>query len=224
MSRPTRPKTLARSVASGTGQPVPRLGRPPGDRDAKKTELLKAAMSVIAQEGYGGASLRKVAERAGCTTGAVTYYFANKEEMLTAVAESLFDEFDGLLEAHRDRIDVKALLEHGMNRTKGKSSNLWLVLFQMLAHARHEAAFATVVQKRYARFRDTLTAILERGQKEGTIRSDIPADLLADQLSAISDGWMMMFPIEPERFRPKRLRELLDGVARLVGPTNTRVK
>ena len=64
-------------------------GRPVGDRDAKRKELLGAAISVIAQDGFAGASLRKVAERAGCSTGTVTYYFANKEEMMAAVISSL---------------------------------------------------------------------------------------------------------------------------------------
>ena len=174
---------------------------------------------MIAREGYGGASLRKVAEHAGCTTGAVTYYFANKEEMFTAVAQGLFDEFDSLLVVTQDRIDLKTILEQWMDRTNAAASDLWLVLFQLLAHARHEPAFAAVVQQRYARFRHTFASILERGQREGTIRSDISADLLADQFSAVSDGWMMMFPIEPQRFKPKRLRALLDAAVRLIAPT-----
>src|SRR5689334_4219474 len=72
-------------------------GRPVGDRAAKRTELLDAAIAVIAQEGFAEASLRKVAERAGCSTGAVTYYFANREEMMAAVIESQFDVFDAML-------------------------------------------------------------------------------------------------------------------------------
>ena len=68
-------------------------GRPVGDREAKRTELLDAALAVIAEEGIAAASLRRVAERAGCSTGAVTYYFANREEMMAAVIESQFDVF-----------------------------------------------------------------------------------------------------------------------------------
>lgn len=63
-------------------------GRPIGDREAKSGELIEAARYVIAREGYAGASLRKVTARAGCSTGAVTYYFANKEAMVATVAGS----------------------------------------------------------------------------------------------------------------------------------------
>jgi AcrR family transcriptional regulator len=211
-SRASRPRPAA--------QPAQR-GRPIGDRDAKRTGLLRAAVSVIAQEGYAAASLRKVAEQAGCTTGAVTYYFASKEEMVVAVAQLLFDEFDALLEDREERVDVRAILARWIDRTKANDSELWLVLFQLLSHARHEPAVVAVVQQRYARFRHALTSILARGQSQGTIRTDIPADLLADQLSAISDGWMMMMPLEPERFRPKRVQALLDAAVTMVAGRST---
>jgi TetR/AcrR family transcriptional regulator, transcriptional repressor of aconitase len=214
-------RSTSRRVDDSEAERVARRGRPAGDHEAKRAELLTAAISVIAQEGYAGTSLRKVAQHAGCTTGAVTYYFANKEAMITAVTQSLFDEFDTLLEASQDRIDIKAILEQWLDRTNANDSDLWLVLFQLLAHARYEPAFAAVIQRRYARFRHMFTSILARGQSQGTIRSDISADLLADQLSAISDGWMMMFPIEPERFKPGRVQALLDAAITMITPPPT---
>lgn len=217
-SQSSPPVNTRRRAGDRESKPVARRGRPVGDHEAKRAELLKAAISVIAQEGYAGASLRKVAKHAGCTTGAVTYYFANKEEMITAVAESLFDEFHTLLEAGQERIDIKAILTLWLDWTKAEDSDSWLVLFQLLVHARHEPAFANVLQQRYAQFRQMFTSMLERGQSQGKIRSDIPADLLADQLSAISDGWMMMFPIEPERFNPSRIQALLDAAITMISP------
>ncbi|TDD36229.1 TetR/AcrR family transcriptional regulator, partial [Saccharopolyspora elongata] len=47
---------------------------------------------------------------------------------------------------------------------------------------------------------------------------DIPADLLADQLAAMGDGWMMMYPFEPQRFTPKRLQALTDAALTLIAP------
>lgn len=162
--------------------------------------------------------MRKVAKRAGCTTGAVTYYFANKEEMDAAVARSLFDRFDSLLAANQDRIDVRGLIQQCLDWTSVDETDLWLALTQLLAHARHEPAFADVVQQRYAKFRQTLAAILEKGQSQGLVRSDIAADLLADQFSAMGDGWMMLMPIEPERFSQGRGQALMDAAITLFSP------
>lgn len=182
-----------------------------GDHDAKRSKLLTAAISVLAQEGYAGTSLRKVAQRAGHTTGAVTYYFANKEALVLAVAEHLFDRFDTLLEAR----DLEAGLQRWLDWAS-VDADLWLAQFQLLAAARQEPGIADVFQKRYARYRQIFASILEQGQRRGTVRDDIPADLLADQLSAMADGWMVGRPIEPERFAPGRVQQLLDATMTLI--------
>ena len=197
-------------------------GRPVGDREAKRGELLAAATTVIAEVGYAGASLRKVADRAGYTTGAVTYYFANKEEMITAVAESMFDEFDRLIPAADSRFDLGDILEGYLHRANVNDSEFTRLSFELLAHARHEPAFRPIIEKRYTELRKKLGILLAHGQQAGMIRDDIPADLLADQLAAMSDGWSMMFPVEDERFKPKRLRELLDATLALVSPPDAR--
>ena len=210
--------TSNRKARKSEAEPAARRGRPVGDHNAKRAELLSAAITVIAHEGYAGASMRKVAQQAGCTTGAVTYYFANKEEMVTAVAQSLFDEIDTLLEINQERIDIKAIVGQWLDSIGGDEPNGWLAWLQLLAHARHEPAFASVIKQRYARFRQVFTSVLEKGQSQGLIRTDIAADLLADQVSAISDGWMMMMPIEPERFSAERGQSLLNALITMIAP------
>src|SRR5689334_20623721 len=112
-------------------------GRPVGDRDAKRTELLEAAISAIAQDGFAGASVRKVAERAGCSTGTVTYYFANKEEMMAAVIENQFDVFDAMLRGDDRGIDIRAGFKRWLDSLSAKGPVEWVATFQLLAHARH---------------------------------------------------------------------------------------
>lgn len=212
------PKNTRRKTSDSEAEPVSRgRGRPVGDREAKRAELLKAAMAVIAEEGFAGASLRKVAERAGCTTGAVTYYFANKTEMMAAVIESRFDLFDTVLEVQA-RLNIKAGFERWLAMTGSEDSGTWVAGFQLLAYARREPTLAAIYQRRYARYRHVLASILEEGQRQGVIRTDIPADLLSDQLSAMGDGWMMLFPIEPERFEPSRVQALLDATIAIISP------
>lgn len=194
-----------------------RPGRPMGDHEAKRAELLEAAIAVIADLGYGEASLRKVAQRAGYTTGAVTYYFANKEEMVAAVADCLFDEFDRLLAEPAESRDQRKALERWLEWVTGNTVSV-RALFQLNAQARHEPAFVDTFQRRYGQYRDRLAAILAKDQKRGEVRDDIPADLLADQLCAIGDGWMMAIPIERKRFTPKRIQTLLDSTITLIAP------
>ena len=195
-----------------------RRGRPVGDHEGRRAELLSAAMGVIADEGVAAASLRKVAERAGCTTGAVSYYFSSKEAMMAAVIESRFDEFDKLLEIGDDAASIRRMFERWLEITNPEDDGVWVAGFQLLAYARHAPTLAAVYQRRFARYRNVLAGILGSGQRQGWARQDIPADLLADQLCAMGDGWMMLFPIEPDRFGPERVEALLDATMAIISP------
>ena len=212
-----RRQTLRASAAAPPRKRVRKRGRPVGDRQARNSELLAAARHVIARDGYAGASLRKVAKRAGFTTGAVTYYFANKEAMVAAVAEALFNEFDGWLNSASVN-DIRAIFEHFILWTKSDAGDAWLVSLQLLVHAGTDPALAAVIQRRYAQFRRKLAGLLEKGQAEGVVRRDFRADLLADQISALADGWAMMFPVEPARFGHGRIEQLVNLAIAMLAP------
>jgi TetR/AcrR family transcriptional regulator, transcriptional repressor of aconitase len=204
---PSKPPTNSRAKSRAAAK----RGRPVGDREARSKELIDAARYVIARDGYAGASLRRVAARAGYSTGAVTYYFANKEEMVAAVAETLFDEFDGWLDNQPSSIDMRSIFDRMIIWTTSGRGDAWLVALQLLVRAATDRPLAAVIQKRYARFRRKLTTLIERWQSEGVVRGDIPADLLADQVSAMADGWTMMFPVEPNRFSRGRINDLVNA-------------
>lgn len=203
--------------SDGDIEQVSTRGRPVGDREGKRKALLRAAASVIAEEGYANASLRKVAKHAGYTTGAVTYYFANKEELVVALMESAFDRFEAMLGAARESGDILAPFESWMRLTD-RSRRFWPATSELLAQGRHEPAFAEVIARRYARYRRILASLVKEAQERGEVRNDIPADILTDQIVAIGDGWMMMYPIESKRFTPKRMRALIDALAVLIAP------
>src|SRR5271157_2066402 len=72
--------------------PKPKRGRPVGDHDSKRAELVDAAWNLIIRDGYAGASMRRIAREAQCSTGTVSHYFANKNEIVTLVLKRIFDE------------------------------------------------------------------------------------------------------------------------------------
>ncbi|MCZ4121286.1 TetR/AcrR family transcriptional regulator [Streptomyces sp. H39-S7] len=74
------------------------MSRTTGDRRA---EIIQAAVEVIAERGYRGASLGSVAERVGLTQQGLLHYFPTKEALLVAVL------------AARDQWDVGSTALHG---------------------------------------------------------------------------------------------------------------
>lgn len=196
-------------------------GRPVGDRDARIGELLQAAREVVAREGCAGASLRKVAERAGFSTGAITYYFADRDDLLAKLVENLFVDFDRWLEPDGDGGSVRAMLERALlprgarDDARQLARQVWL---QLLVQASTDAKLAGVIERFYSRFRQRLETLIATAQANGTIRRDFPPDQLADQIGALGDGWLMMQPIERNRFSGRRVRSLIDMAMKMLAP------
>ena len=60
------------------------------DHDLRRRELVEASWQVIADEGLEGVTMRKVAAAARCTTGRITHYFENREELLLAALRAVY--------------------------------------------------------------------------------------------------------------------------------------
>jgi AcrR family transcriptional regulator len=58
-------------------------------KEARPTEIVVAAIDVFAEKGFRGATLDEVARRAGVAKGTVFVYFATKEELFRAVAQTV---------------------------------------------------------------------------------------------------------------------------------------
>jgi hypothetical protein len=59
---------------------------------------------------------------------------------------------------------------------------------------------------------------IESGQKSKQIRNDIPAEILAEQLSAMGDGMMIMQSIYPERLSIEKIAQFKKGILSLISP------
>jgi len=71
-----------------TGQPVSR-------RDADltaKARIRYAALALYAEKGFG-ITIREIADRAGVSSGLITFHFGTKEALRTTVEEMVFEQF-----------------------------------------------------------------------------------------------------------------------------------
>ncbi len=59
----------------------------------KRSRILDAAVVEIAQHGFYGTTVARIARRAGVADGTIYLYFQNKEAILTAVFDRAMDRF-----------------------------------------------------------------------------------------------------------------------------------
>ena len=65
-----------------------------------KEKLLLSARKEFAQKGYLQASLRNICKNAGVTTGALYFFFQDKEDLFAAIVEKPLQKLYQVMELH----------------------------------------------------------------------------------------------------------------------------
>ena len=72
--------------------------------EARRAELLEAAIEVVAESGVGGATHRAVASRAGVPLSTTSYFFDSLDELIAAALQVAADRLVSDLDAQIKRI------------------------------------------------------------------------------------------------------------------------
>jgi AcrR family transcriptional regulator len=67
--------------------------------EARRAQILAAATETVAESGYAGASLARIAERAGVSKSVISYHFAGKDELLEMIVNQFFADAWAQMEA-----------------------------------------------------------------------------------------------------------------------------
>ncbi len=78
-----------------------------------RSELVAAAHALVKEEGYEGLTIRKLAKRVGYAPMSVYSYFADKQDILFALAQDVFEQLARRAE-HNQPADPLEALRHGM--------------------------------------------------------------------------------------------------------------
>lgn len=72
----------------------------------KEKDILEAAISVFAENGYHNAKIQKIAILAGVAIGSVYVYYKNKEAIFSKIVERLWTDLYNQLQQIDDRADI----------------------------------------------------------------------------------------------------------------------
>ena len=65
----------------------------PSKRELTRNKVIRAAINCIYEEGFNAAHTNRIAERAGVSWGVLQYHFGDKDSLLEAVLDAIFDDF-----------------------------------------------------------------------------------------------------------------------------------
>jgi AcrR family transcriptional regulator len=155
-----------------------------------KNALVQAGVEILAEEGLGGLSLRKVAKQAGVSHAAPYAHFADKQALIAAIStegfKQLYFQIEAVLEKDRGKPE-KLLIE-----------TAWAyVQFALNAPDRFKLMFSSVLEKEkeYAEFMEIsqenfsqLVEIVEICQQAGVLRSGV-SDIVAVSIWSTVHGF-----------------------------------
>ena len=89
------------------GAPRKHFGQRKQTHDERLHQILGAATELIGQYGFYGTSLHQIADAVGMTNAGVLHYVRNKNELMTMVLESSYDEGNPVWMFLRDRLALQ---------------------------------------------------------------------------------------------------------------------
>lgn len=160
--------------------------------EERRAEIVRAALEVIAERGYRGASLGAVAERVGLTQQGLLHYFPTKDALLVAVLQER-DQWDAVPDT-RWRVDLLASLVEYNAMRPGIIQTFSALLGESVTEGHPARAYFT---ERYARVRASMAEVL-RTEYGDRLPNGLTPERTAPLLVAVMDGLQYQWLLDPE--------------------------
>jgi AcrR family transcriptional regulator len=161
-------------------------------RRARRAEIVRAALEVIAERGYRGASLAAVAERVGLTQQGLLHHFPTKEALLVAVLQDR-DRWDAM-PAGRLRLGLLASLVEYNAMRPAIVQTFSALLGESVTEEHPARAYFT---ERYVGVRAGMAEVL-RAEYGDRLPGGLTPERAAPLLVAILDGLRYQWLLDPE--------------------------
>jgi len=162
--------------------------RPPPPGSRKYQAILETAEELFGTLGFQKAGVDDIAAQAGVSKPLIYRYFTSKKHLFEVVVDGVITEWNDAITAegarvtpsaaHSLRLIVRASLEFACNRR---------VLRGLLARESQLmlAGYSDVLERGTATLRMVVRDALERGVREGEVRTDVDVDSMAEVITEV---------------------------------------
>lgn len=173
--------------------------------EEKREQVLSAAITEFAQNGFNGTSINKVAKRAKISIGAMYSYFDSKDDLFLTVVEKLFHVLELVLEGVDEDRNIFEMIEelfyrgHHYAVTYPEMNQIYLDF-----STESLSSLSSKVSKRL----ETITlnkyvSVIERDKKRGIIDSTLDTGVLSFMIDNILMMYQFSFASEYYKERMK---------------------
>lgn len=172
---------------------------PPEER---REQLIQATIRCVAKHGLADTTIATVAQEAGLSQGIINLHFQTKEGLLTETLRYLADEYRNACRGAADAAQVspvaglEAMVELDFRRTICARDKL-AVWFAFWGERKFRPTYRRICAERDKSYDDMVRVMCRRLSKQGDY-PDVDPDLVADGLSALTDGLWLDLLVRPE--------------------------
>ena len=161
-----------------------------------KEKLLTSARSEFMEKGYAKSSLRKICANAGVTTGALYFFFKDKEDLFLSVVKKPYCELLDMLKSHF-AMDKQFLSDMGIYTYDDHSHGDFARMLIHHLYANREAFLLILTKSQGTDFEnciDELVEMLEQGYRE--IAESVSAKSPEVEINSYTLHWMVHMNID----------------------------
>lgn len=157
-------------------------------KERTREAILDGAEKTFISRGFDGASMKHIAAASGVTQSLIHHHYGNKEALWSAVRERYFQKVfealrPGLSAAARGHNFPYEFADHYFNYLRSTPDfirlSAWIIAERELPPEEATGKAGQIVK------------IIEREQKLGRLRDDLPAEIILSLLWALIEGWYL---------------------------------
>ena len=180
-----------------------------------RQNILEAASVLFERQGFSETSIADIMRAANLGVGTFYNYFESKEEVLLALLKNLAQKLDRAVEeGKQSHLSSTQLLELACKVLSKLLAENRFVLPLFLSASEHSDKPELLPTRKYTpTFKPIFEIVIKHGQQEGEIRTDVPADLIAEMFHSIYQAASFSKLNIPFRENIElKVRLLIDGI------------
>ena len=174
-------------------------------REARRQQIMDAALELFGNEGYYTTSISKIAAKAGISKGLMYNYFTGKEELVKAIIHEGFEQIMNTFDPNKDGIltdeELVYFLEENFRLIK-ENIAYWKLYYAVMMQP---AVYKLVVEEYTKVVPELLKVFTEFFRKRGAEKPELEALYFG----ALMDGICFNFVLSPEIFPIEEMKKFI---------------
>ena len=183
--------------------------------EIRKEEIIEAFFEVVSEHGFAKATIREIANAAGCNHGMLHHYFPNKEAIIQAAVAHIMNIYkaellEGLSKHDSAAKQLRFIIPwfFDLNRFNLELSRAWVDFWAL---SKNEESVSAALKDCYKDVRGIFVEIINRGIRTGEFRK-VNARVTANVMLAALEGSTMLWVVDTDETLVKSMGKIIEDM------------